>query len=78
MPRFVGPIPDKWDPRWFADLIGEIQRELDRLSTPISGGYTVTNATEDRAYDADTVAVAELADVVATLIDDLQTKGVIE
>lgn len=39
--------------------------------------YTPTNVSTDRAYDADTVVVAELADVVGTLISDLQAKGVI-
>lgn len=33
--------------------------------------YTIDNDSADRAFDADTVAVAELADVVATLIADL-------
>jgi len=37
--------------------------------------YTNTNVTADRAFDADTVAVAELADVVGTLISDLKTSG---
>lgn len=40
--------------------------------------YTPTNVTTDRSYDADTVAVAELADVVGTLIADLQTIGLID
>ena len=31
----------------------------------------------DRSFDADTVAVAELADVVGTLIADLQAVGLI-
>lgn len=31
----------------------------------------------NRSYDADTVAVAELADVVGTLIADLQTIGLV-
>lgn len=39
--------------------------------------YTPTNVTPDRAFDADTVAVAELADIVGTLIADLQLKEVI-
>lgn len=42
-----------------------------------AGTYTPTNVTTDRAFDADTVAVAELADVVGTLIADLQTAGVL-
>lgn len=40
--------------------------------------YTVTNGTTDRAYDADTVAVAELADIVATLIADLKLYGLLQ
>lgn len=39
--------------------------------------YTPTNVTPDRAFDADTVAVAELADIVGTLIADLQLKKII-
>lgn len=44
---------------------------------PQTGAYTPTNVTPDRAYDADTVLVAELADVVGTLIADLQAAGLI-
>lgn len=43
------------------------------LSAVSRGAYTVTNGTTDRTYDADTVLVAELADIVYTLITDLQT-----
>lgn len=39
--------------------------------------YTPTNVTPDRAFDADTVAVAELADIVGTLIADLKLTGAI-
>ena len=41
------------------------------------GTYTATNVTTDRSFDADTVAVAELADVVGTLIADLRTAGIV-
>ena len=37
-----------------------------------TGTYTPTNVTADRSFDADTVAIAELADVVCTLISYLQ------
>lgn len=37
--------------------------------------YTPSNVTTDRSFDADTVAIAELADVVGTLIADLQALG---
>lgn len=42
-----------------------------------SPAYTPTNVSTDRSFDADTVAVDELADVVGTLIADLQTKNVL-
>ena len=51
----------------------EIARNLNTVQT-----YTPTNVTTDRAYDADTVVVAELADVVGTLIADLQKWGIIK
>ena len=37
--------------------------------------YTPTNVTPDRSFDADTVVITELADVVGTIIADLQTIG---
>lgn len=40
--------------------------------------YTITNDLTDRAFDADAVAVTELADVVATLLKDLETAGVLK
>ena len=39
--------------------------------------YTTTNVTSDRSFDANTVTTAELADVVGTLISDLQAKGLL-
>lgn len=49
-------------------------------ATPVAqpSAYTPTNVTPDRAFDADTVAVAELADVVGTLIADLQAYGLLQ
>lgn len=44
---------------------------------PAGSDYTITNDTEDRTFDADTVAVAELADIVATLINDLAAVGIV-
>ncbi len=41
------------------------------------GTYTPSNVTTDRSFDADTVLVAELADVVGTLIADLKLSGII-
>lgn len=42
-----------------------------------TGWGSITNVTPDKAYDADTVLVAELADVVGTLIAQLVTYGIL-
>lgn len=49
-------------------------------TTPIvqSAAFLPTNVTPDRAYDADTVVIAELADIVGTLIADLQAVGLLQ
>lgn len=44
---------------------------------PSGSAYTPTNVTTDRSYDANATTVDELADVLGTLIADLQTAGVI-
>lgn len=40
--------------------------------------YTVTNVTADRAYDANATTLDELADVLGTLIADLQAYGLLQ
>lgn len=47
------------------------------MSAISRGNYTVTNGTTDRTYNADTVVVAELADIVYTLIEDLKAVRII-
>ena len=46
-------------------------------ATPIVqvAAYTVTNDSADRSYDADSTSIDELADVIATIITDLQSYG---
>jgi len=48
------------------------------LDPSVAETYTPTNVSTLRSYDADTVAIAELADIVGTLIADLQTTGIIK
>ncbi|MBM2817028.1 MAG: hypothetical protein HW421_3790 [Ignavibacteria bacterium] len=40
-------------------------------------GYSVTNKTTDRTFDANSTSLEEIADVLATLIDDLKGLGLI-
>lgn len=42
-----------------------------------AAAYTITNALSDRGYDADLTTLGELADVLGTLIVDLQAVGLI-
>ena len=56
---------------------GVASNKLPHPNIHISTPYTVTNGTADRTYDADTVVVAELADIVYTLIQDLKTLGIL-
>lgn len=48
--------------------------------TPVTArpDYTLTNVSVDRAFNADTVLIAELADVVGTLINDLIAYGLLQ
>jgi hypothetical protein len=51
---------------------------IDVAPTAVQTGYTTpTNLTTDRTFDADSTTVAELADVLGTLIEDLKAKGII-
>lgn len=45
--------------------------------TAATDPYTPTNVTTDRSFDADSTTVDELADVLGTLIADLQAKDII-
>lgn len=53
----------KWAVLWWSHNIG--------------GAYSVTNASTDRAYDANATTTDELADVLGTLIADLQAAKII-
>lgn len=43
-----------------------------------ASAYTVTNVTTDRAYDANSTTLDEVADVLGTLIADLKTYGLLQ
>ena len=48
--------------------------------TPVArpAAYTITNDTSDRTLDADTVLVSDVADVLATVIRDLASQGLLQ
>lgn len=51
---------------------GELTQITGRTSA-----YTPTNVVTDRSYDADATTTEELADVLGTLIADLQARGIV-
>lgn len=64
------------------ESVADIQTAINTLwDQAIRGGstatYTPSNVTTDRTYDADATSTAELADVLGTLIADLQTLGIV-
>lgn len=64
------------------DLLIKITNDVGTTVTktlmPYSpSAYTVTNGTTDRTYDADSTSTAELADILATLLADLKTLGIV-
>ena len=62
--------------KWWFDFNFQGTTDCECMSQQ-STSYNVTNEQVDRAFDADTVAIAELADVVGTLINDLIAAGII-
>jgi hypothetical protein len=59
-------------------VVGTVVNNADAVLEDDAQTYTPTNVTTDRAFDADTVLVAELADVVGTLIADLQAARIMK
>jgi len=61
---------------WCVRMIGEIARaSRDADPNTYADGFTITNLTHSRSLDCDTATLADLADVVGTLIRDHQTRG---
>lgn len=50
--------------------VKQLREDLIAASKP-NVTYTVTNALTDRTYNADSTSVAELADILATLLSDI-------
>lgn len=50
----------------------------NKQPAPQPAAYILTNVSTDRAYDANSTSVDEIADVLGTLIADLQTYGLLQ
>lgn len=71
--------PEQYRPKEFAYNNKELESAINRLAQPAAVGYTVANHTPTRALDVSSLdpAVQDLGDIVATLIEDLKSKGVL-
>lgn len=61
----------------FQDGDGIVAFTTDIEVTAVAQTYTPSNVTTDRTYDANATSLDEVADVLGTLIGDLQTSGII-
>jgi hypothetical protein len=60
----------------FTELARSITVLAARIPEPQNlDNYSTTNVTTSRTFDADTVTLTELADIVGTLIEDLKSAG---
>ena len=63
--------PDNYDPGSFNQLIADLERAASNSAGSAARNFAATNSTKRWSFDSSTVTLAELAQVVATLIDDL-------
>ena len=69
-PLEVGIPPQGQDDAWWRRFVA---RTVEWSRTMWGGKtYTVSNVTTTRTFDADSTTLAEVADVLGTLIDDLR------
>lgn len=77
LPNFPDSLRDIRDlVRVLNAMVRTLEIRLSTLEQPANEvAYTSSNVTASRSFDADAATVAELADVVGTLIQDLQKAG---
>ena len=73
--RSLPQPPEPIDSQWGRQLVDDLEASLLELNQPANIGYAMTNVTTTRALDANATTLAEVADVLATLIQDLKTAG---
>ena len=75
--RLPQPSSD-WEKAWGERLVSTLELQLSEIVSAASvDPYQMSNVTIDRVLNADSTTLAEVADVLGTLITDLKNKGVI-
>jgi len=71
------------DMRYWGDvLIDELENEIERINQAANTGdpdvsFSVSNFTEDKSLNAGTATTADVANVLATVIEALRNKGLL-
>jgi hypothetical protein len=77
-PVRIGPVPasDKEKLAWCVQAIQDIAL-ASQVADPnvIADSFVVSNVTETRTVNADTVTLPQLANVVCTFLQDLKRRG---
>jgi hypothetical protein len=70
--------PADWNKAWGDRLVNTLELQIRDINAAASETpYQTSNVTKDYILDADATTLAEVADVLGTLIEDLKAKGVI-
>ena len=75
IPGRLPSAPVEYNQQWANQLVDQLERIHRLLNRAISTGWTLTNVTATRTLDADSTTLAEVADVLGTLIDDMKERG---
>jgi hypothetical protein len=67
---------------WGDVLIDELENEIERINQAANTGdanvsFSITNFTEDKTLNAGTATTADVANVLATVIEALRNKGLL-
>ncbi len=76
------PRPGQDMQYWGDVLIDELENEIDRINQAANTGdanvsFSVANFTEDKSLNAGTATTADVANVLATVIEALRNKGLL-
>ena len=69
--------PAEYNQAWANELVDRLDLTISALARVIQTGYTTSNVTDTRTLDADATTLAEVADVLCTLIEDMKSRGVL-
>ena len=63
--------------QWLAQAVNEIQRAShDQVTEEVADAYTLSNVTPTRTLDPTSATTADIANVLATLLQDMKNRGV--